>query len=73
MLDANADESESDKFGSQVLLYTFHGAHNQQWFLDGDLIRNRYCTLRKPVEPKWLHSGAVLEIGATSEGVAIFS
>ncbi len=30
-------------------------------------------TLRKKVEPKWLHPGAVLENGATLEGGAVFS
>ncbi len=30
-------------------------------------------TLRKKVEPKWLHPGAVLENGAALEGGAVFS
>ncbi len=30
------------------------------------------CTLRKKVEPKRLHPGAVLENGATLEGGAVF-
>ncbi len=31
------------------------------------------AALRKKVEPKWLHPGAVLENGATLEGGAVFS
>ncbi len=31
----------------------------------------RNISLRKKVEPKWLHPGAVLENGATLEGGAV--